>query len=94
MMCIVIKTAQILLIVYLIVLYAYVIPSHVHNDLLEHDGCVLCQCAHLPVIPVYTYALAFFLIVTILTFLFFSTSRPHYDIPSYSTRAPPHRIFF
>jgi hypothetical protein len=87
------KTVHLLLIAYMVVLYAYILPSHVHQDLLEHKKCILCQCSHLTATTVSACILVFFLISSFFVFLIPRTRKPVVYIPLYSSRAPPRSLF-
>jgi hypothetical protein len=89
MKCFLKKTAYLFLIAYLIVLYAFIIPSHVHKDFLEHKRCVLCQCSHLTATTVSACIIVFFLVTTVFILSTQRARKPFILIPLYSTRAPP-----
>ena len=45
------KLLSCLLIAYLAVLFAVIIPLHHHNDLDSHDDCAICAISNQPLVP-------------------------------------------
>jgi hypothetical protein len=83
-------TIRLLLVAYLTVLYTVIIPSHGHEDLLDHKDCVLCLLSNQAATVATTLVLVFLSIcLSAISEPVLRWAGPIFT-PAYPTRAPPH----
>jgi hypothetical protein len=77
-----------LLVVYLTVLFAVIIPLHYHNDCDSHDDCAICAISCLPLISVGSSSVHA-LFVLLLTLVFASVIIKIFPGHNLHLRSPP-----
>ena len=77
-----------LLVVYLTVLFAVIIPLHHHNDLDSHDDCAVCAVSSQPFVP----NVSVLVHVLFVLFIIFAVNKPQVQFFSQENlhlRSPP-----